>query len=170
MRVRLSPAACLVAFLAVLAGGALPGCGGTRPDARFGQRASGADDGRETVLLAAPADSAGYLVFPAVVDSVAVRAERAVLAPGEATAVEVLVKGALPDACAEMASARQSRAGQYVTVTLSMRTPRDRVCAAVARPYRFYLPLEGPYDAGSYVLTLNGTPHPFQIRERAARE
>ena len=148
----------------------MPGCSGTRPEARFGQRMGDADDGRETVLLAAPADSAGFLVFPAVIDSVAVRAERAVLVPGETTAVEVLVKGALPDACAEMARATQSRLGNYVTVTLDMRTPRDQVCAAVVRPYRFYLPLDGLYDAGSYVLTLNGAPHPFQIRERAGRE
>ncbi len=167
MRLRPASAAFLVALLA---GSASSGCGGTRPEARFGQRAGDTDDGRETVLLAAPADSAGFLVFPAIIDSVAVRPERAVLAPGEATAVEVLVKGALPDACAEMASATQSRLGHYVTITLDMRTPRDQVCAAVARPYRFYLPLDGTYDAGSYVLTLNGAVHPFQIRERAGRE
>lgn len=160
----------LTALALGAAGCGLLGGGTPNPEARFGHRPDAAvtDDGRETVLIAPAADSAAYLAFPAFVDSVAVRAERPVLAPGETTPVEVLVKGALPDACAELAGVRQSRSGAYVTVTLDMRTPRGRVCAAVARPYRFYLPLDGTFDAGSYVLTLNGAAHPFQIRQRAA--
>ena len=161
----------LLALTFAVAGCGLVGGGSRREGARFGDRPGRTSDGgRETVLIAAPADSAGFLVFPAVVDSVAVRPEFAVLAPGDSTAVEVLVKGALPDACAELSRVEQTRRLQSVTVALDMRLPRERVCAAVVRPYRFYLPLEGHYAAGSYVLTLNGTAHPFQIRERAARE
>lgn len=157
------------------ASGVLAGCGllGGRAappaDARFGHRhAARADADRETLLIAVPADSASFLVFPAVVDSVLVRPERAVLPPGDSTAVEVLVKGALPDTCAELARVTQTRTGRYVSVSLAMRTPRGRVCAAVARPYRFYLPLDGHFAPGNYVLRLNGAAHPFQIRERAA--
>ena len=98
------------------------------------------------------------------------RPEQAQLAPGDSTAVEILVKGALPDACAELSAVTQVRRARYITVTLDMRTPAGRVCAAVARPYRFYLPLDGRFATGSYVLTLNGAVHPFQIRERAAAE
>jgi hypothetical protein len=31
------------------------------------------------------------------------------------------------------------------------------------RPYRFYLPLEGTYDAGPYTLKLNDQVHPFVV-------
>lgn len=160
----------LLALALGAAGCGLLGGGSPASEARFGHRpaASVTDDGRETVLIAPPDASTAFLVFPAPVDSVSVRAEQPVVDAGAATAVEVLVKGALPDACAELSDVRQSRSGAYVTVDLDMRTPRGRVCAAVARPYRFYLPLDGTFDAGSYVLTLNGATHPFQIRQRAA--
>lgn len=153
----------------------LAGCGGSaaaeRSDERFGHRFRGtAPDGRETVLITPPADSVRYLLYPAVVDSAAVRPERAVLGAGESTTVEVLVKGALPDACAQLDAIQQRRAGHYVTVTLQMRQPRERVCAAVVRPFRFYMSLVGEYPSGSYVLTLNGVVVPFQVRQRTVEE
>ncbi len=157
------------AVLAVAAGG----CTGARtpdPDARFGTRYPvRADADRETLLIAVPRDSTDFLVFPAVTDSVSVRAETPVVPAGDSTAVEVLVKGALPDACAELSRVAQRREGQYVRVELDMRTPRRQVCAAVVRPYRFYLPLDGHFVPGSYVLTLNGRAVPFQIREAVGR-
>lgn len=147
--------------LAACAGSGASGEEPTRD--RFGYRVGGVGlDGRETVLLAPITDSTRYLLFPAVVDSVAVRpAGRP--APGDAVAVEVLVKGSLPDACAELTDVEQSRQSHFVTVDLVMRQPREAVCAQVVRPFRFYLMLDGAYEAGSYTLTLNGTKHPFQI-------
>lgn len=152
------------------------GCSGSSAadraaDERFGHRFRGTTpDGRETVLITAPADSVRYLLYPAVVDSVSVRPERPLLVPGETTPIEVLVKGALPDACAQLDAIEQRRADRYVTVTLQMRQPRERVCAAVVRPFRFYMSLVGEYAPGSYVLTLNGTVVPFQVRQQAAEE
>ncbi|HEX8299475.1 MAG TPA: hypothetical protein VF594_09985, partial [Rubricoccaceae bacterium] len=73
--------------------------GGTRTtaDQRYGTRQDGwGPDGRETLLIAPPADSSGFFTYPAVVDSVAVRAATPGT-PGEAVGVEVLIKGALPD-------------------------------------------------------------------------
>ena len=147
--------------LAACAGGGASGDGAARDG--FGYRVGGvSSDGRETVLLAPVTDSTRYLLFPAVVDSVAVRpAGRP--APGDAVAVEVLVKGSLPDACAELTDVTQARASHYVTVDLVMRQPRETVCAQVVRPFRFYLMLDGAYEAGSYTLALNGTSYPFQI-------
>ena len=155
--------------LVLLAFGALAACSGssatndaTGPDRdRYGYRV-GSDDGRETMLIRPISDSTRYLVYPAVVDSIAVRhAGRP--APGDAGAVEVLIKGALPDACAELTEVTQSRQSHYVTVDLMMRQPRETVCAAVVRPFRFYLVLDGGYQAGSYTLTLNGKVVPFQV-------
>ena len=147
--------------LAACASGGASGTG--EADERFGYRIGGVGpDGRETMLLAPVTDSTRYLFFPAVVDSVAVRSAGRPL-PGDAVAVDVLVKGALPDACAQLAEVRQRREGHFVTVDLTMRQPRETVCAAVVRPFRFYVPLDGAFEAGSYSLRLNGRTVPFQI-------
>jgi len=145
--------------LAACSGGGSTATGPSRDG--FGYRV-GSDPSRETVLLQPISDSTRYLVFPAVVDSVAVRpAGRP--APGDGVAVEVLVKGALPDACAELTDLTQSRASHFSTVELLMRQPRETVCAAVVRPFRFYVMLDGAYQAGSYTLRLNGRTVPFQV-------
>ena len=158
--------------LLVAAAASIAACtGGTRAtaDGRFGHRADGwGPDGRETLLLGAPADSAGYFVYPAVVDSVAVRPAQQAVAAGEAVPVEVLVKGALPDACSELNAVTQQQTGHFVTLALTMRQPRGDVCAQVVRPYRFYVRLDSLFAAGSYTLTLNGRVTPFQIRETPA--
>ena len=44
-----------------------------------------------------------------------------------------------------------------------MRQPKETVCAAVVRPFRFYLVLDGAFEAGSYTLRFNGAPTPFQV-------
>ncbi|WP_420455510.1 hypothetical protein [Rubrivirga sp.] len=154
------------AFLVTLALVAA-GCGGSSATAdgpdrdRFGYRV-GSDPNRETMLLRPVSDSTRYLVYPAVVDSVAVRPAGRPL-PGDGVAVEVLVQGALPDACAELTDVTQARQSHFVTVDLLMRQPRETVCAAVVRPFRFYLMLDGAYPAGSYTLRLNGAAVPFQV-------
>ena len=128
---------------------------------RFGYRVL-SDEDRETVLLRPVTDSTQFLLYPAVVQGVTVRpAGRP--APGDGVAVEVLVEGALPDACAELSSVEQDRQLRFIDVTLWMRTPSEAVCAAVVRPFRFYLMLDGAFEAGSYTLRLNDTPYPFQV-------
>lgn len=143
---------------AVLLGLALGACAGA------GASDAPEDDGRETVLITAPGDSVRYLVYPAILDGVFVRPSQAAAAPGTEVPVEVLLKGTLPDACSELNAATQSRAGNFVEVELTMRTPRGAVCAQVIRPFRFYLLLEGGFEPGHYTLTLNGAAHPFRIR------
>src|SRR5690606_15047056 len=160
----------LFVLAAVVAAAALAGCSrsreAARPDDQYGHRYEGvAPDGRETVLLT-PADTAeAYLVMPAVLDSVAVRPAQREALPGEAVPVEVLIKGALPDACSVLDEAVQTRAMNLIDVTLTMRRPRGTVCAQVVRPFRFYLPLDGTFAPGSYTLKVNGAAYPFRIRE-----
>lgn len=135
------------------------------PDDQYGHRYEGvAPDGRETVLLTPPDSSETYLTTPAVLDSVAVRPARRAALPSEAVPVEVLLKGALPDACSELNAATQARAAHLINVTLTMRRPSGAVCAQVVRPFRFYLPLEGDFPPGAYTLTVNGAAYPFRIR------
>lgn len=155
-------AACLL-FLQV-ASGCSAGLGSGGPESRYGHRVRGiGPNGRETMLLRPAADSVGYLSFPAAIDSVAVRPGRRALAPGETASVDVLIKGALPDACSELDAVEQRRTGRQINMSLIMRQPRDQVCAQVVRPYRFYSVLPGLFEAGSYTLTLNGKVYPFQI-------
>ena len=49
-------------------------------------------------------------------------------------------------------------------ITLDTRRPRGALCAAVMRPYRFYLTLEGTYAAGPWTLKLNGAAYPFEVK------
>ena len=163
---RLAPALAVLTLAASLA--ACAGGGAKTGDARYGDRArtdtdAWAEDGRETLLIGPPADSSRFFVYPAVVDSVAVRPAQRSAAPGVAVAVDVLVKGALPDACSELNAVTQTRTGHFVALTLTMRQPRGAVCAQVVRPYRFYVSLDDALPAGSYTLTLNGRVTPFQI-------
>lgn len=146
--------------LAACAGGGAAGESAPPPE-RFGYRVA-SDSTRETVTLA-PADSVTrYLLLPAALDNVEVRpAGRP--APGDAVAVEVVVEGAFPGLCDELAGVEQERAGNFVTVTVTTRQPREYVCTAVTRPFRFYLVLDGAFEAGSYTLFLNGASYPFQV-------
>lgn len=161
----------LFCLLAALLG---TGCLGAReteeqpPDERFGHRyTDDGPEGRDTIVIAPPDSVQRYFVYPAVYDSVYVRpAPFGAPALGEApeTQVEVLVKGAFPDACAVLHDVEQARFGNLIDVTLAMRKPEGAVCAAVRRPYRFYLLLDGVYEPGHYTLTLNGIVHPFEVR------
>jgi len=156
--------------LALLAAGLLAGCAHTAkapldPDEQFGHRVEGeSPDGRRTVVIQPPDSARTYRFYPATVQTVTVR-PAPMEKPGDerGVSVEILVKGALPDACTELHDVDQERTGNIIRVNLQMRRPASAVCASVLRPYRFYLELDGLYAAGSYTLILNDRPWPFQI-------
>ena len=137
------------------------------PDERFGHRFDSASpDQRETTTITPPDTSRAYFYYPAVYDTLHIRPgpfNPDIAASTQRVPVEVLVKGAFPDTCSELDAVEQQRMGHLIDVTLQMRKPRGSVCAAVERPYRFYLMLEGTYEPGAYTLTLNGTPRPFSV-------
>lgn len=147
------------------------GCAGLRktekpPDDRFGHRFEGkASDGRETIVIQTPEEAVEYVYFAAPHDTVHVR-QSGVAAEG--AEVEVLIKGAFPDACTELHSVSQERSGHILNVDLQMRRRRGVLCASVVRPYRFYLVLDGLYEQGHYTLKINGIAHAFVVANRAA--
>ncbi len=152
----------------------LPACAALQPNVgpeeRYGHRVKGEDsEGRQTIAVTAPQEDTEYRMFDATFETVTIR-------PAAATPetrlsgvpVEVLIKGAFPDACTELHEVTQQRAGNLVLVTLTMRRPQGSVCARVLRPYRFYLDLDGGFVTGSYSLRLNDTAHPFEVSVRPA--
>ncbi len=161
-----------MAGVVVLAGLAA-GCTGSRsaeevpPDQQFGHRYDAeAPDGRQTITIA-PADSAvDYFYYPATFDSVNVRPalfDLTLPVEGQQVEVEVLVKGAFPDACMELHAITQERTGNIINAKLEMRRPQGSICASVRRPYRFYVMLQGRYGVGNYTLKLNDIAIPFQV-------
>lgn len=161
-----------VLLLLGMLAGAVGACSGSEaarkpPDERFGHRFENTAPGeRETITIAPPDTAQAYFYYPAVYDTLHIRPgpfSPDASAATQAVPVEVLVKGALPNTCAELGDVEQERVGHLVFVALQMRKPRGAVCAAVKRPYRFYLTLPGTYRPGAYTLTLNDEPHPFVV-------
>lgn len=136
------------------------------PDDQFGHRVEGeTPDGRRTIVIDPETSDREYRFFPATFQSINVRPASVRSASDQSgVSVEILVKGAFPDACTELHDVEQERAGNIIRVALRVRRPAGAVCASVLRPYRFYLELEGSYAVGAYSLFLNGKSHPFEIR------
>lgn len=148
---------------------ALAACSGMRrdtpPEERFGVRPDSLDDGSERLEVTPPDSARDYFYAPAILESIVVRPAPFPDADTlETVPVEVLIKGALPDACTELHRVTQERIARLVRVELTMRRPRGAVCATVVRPYRFYLLLDDRYAPGAYSLTVNGTAKPFEIQ------
>ena len=144
-------------------------CGTLSPagteESKFGHRTALGLDGRTTIVLTAAEEGVEYRFFAATYESAAIRPD--ILnqtARGTDVAVEVLIKGAFPDSCAQLHDVVQQRAGNLVLVTLTMRRPQGAICASVMRPYRFYLTLNGSFSPGPYSLKLDDVSHPFVVR------
>lgn len=163
------PVFALRMMLVLLAGWVFTACGSIRTperplDEKFGHRYEGrATDGRETIVVTSRDENVEYVYYPAAYDTVHIRQAAPASPMDEATRVEVLIKGAFPDACTELHSVAQERAEHILTVTLEMRRPRGVLCASVVRPYRFYVELEGLYEPGHYSLRINNASHPFVV-------
>lgn len=135
--------------------------GASDPADEFGRRAEAENDARETLLIAPPDSAQEFFVYPAFASEVVVRS-----GPPEAgrRPVEVLIKGALPDACTELHDIAQETRGHLITMTFETRRPKGAVCAQVVRPYRFYYTLDEPLAPGDYTLKLNDGVHPFTVQ------
>lgn len=141
------------------------GCVSPRPP--VGSSHTAQEDKRETMILSPPDSTVEYFYYPAPFDTVLIRPEpfdtsRAI--EDQQVRVEVLVKGALPDACTELHEVEQERYARLIDVSIIMRRPRKQVCLSVVRPYRFYIWLKGRYAPGHYTLRINERVIPFTIR------
>lgn len=137
----------------------------TEPEDEFGHRFEGdSGDGRSTIVITPEDEARTYRYFPATYESVKARvAPVTALNESEGVPVELLIKGAFPDACTVLHDVVQERTGHIITIELTMRRPQGAVCATVMRPYRFYLALDGLYSLGSYTIKMNDRAHPFMV-------
>ena len=149
-----------LAVLALLCAGCAGSGGAAEPGTEFGQREE-AEEGRETLLITPPDSAQEFFYYPAYTSEVVVRAGDV---GGGRRPVELLIKGALPDACTELHDIAQERKGNLIEVTFETRRPKGGVCAQVVRPYRFYYTLAEPLAPGDYTLKLNDSVHPFTVQ------
>ncbi len=147
--------------------GLLAACSASRtappPEERFGAQPDSLSDGSERIDISEADSARAYFYAPAILETIVVRPAPAGGDSSRAVPVEVLIKGALPDACAELHRVTQQRTVRLVDIQLTMRRPQGAVCATVVRPYRFYVLLDGVYEPGPYTLTVNGVVKPFEI-------
>lgn len=143
---------------------ALVACAGPReaadPALAFGHRA---EDPDRPVLAPEPPgpDEPDFFVYPAVVTAVQPRTGPTL--PDGRRPVELVLEGALPDACFTLHDAREERFGHHLHVTLEVRRPKGALCPTVVRPFRVYLPLAEPLPVGPYMLRVNGAARPFEV-------
>ena len=161
----------LIAIAVMAASGCVGLQGAQIPaDERFGHRYDNPSAaGRQTIVLAPQDTTTTYFYYPAPFDTVHVRPApfREGSDPAQQQVpVEVLVKGAFPDACSELDDLEIHRAAHIIEAKLTIRRPRGAVCAAVVRPYRFYFMLDGEYGPGHYTMKLNDEIVPFQATVR----
>lgn len=161
-----------VLLLALLLGtGGCAGSGESQkpPDERYGHRYADGEgpEGRATLAVTPPTDGASYFTYPVPIGSVTVRAAATDSLPTDSAGrvpVDVLVKGALPNACMAMHEAAQEQSGHLIRARLSVRQSQGAVCRRLRRPYRFYLSL-GPLAPGDYSLLLNGDFYAFTVND-----
>lgn len=126
----------------------------------FGHRIEGETEGRQTIVITPVSNADDYDVSSAPFESIDVRIGDQ---DTDGAAVELLIKGSLPDACSELHGVNQTQTGDEIVVQLQSRRPTGALCATVLRPYRFYLGLEGTFAPGRYTLDLNGRRQQFSV-------
>jgi len=76
--------------------------------------------------------------------------------------VSIIANGFLRDGCSSLGDVSQSRAGNVVTVTITV-ARRGEVCTAVAPPVSHPVVLDGLFAPGDYVVRVNDTEKRFRI-------
>ena len=155
----------IVLVLALGVAGCAGSGGADEPDRQFGQRPD--NDDSETLLITPPDSTGEFFYYPAYASEVIIRSGPAAdgLRP-----VELLIKGALPDACTELHDIRETQKTHLIELTFETRRPKGAVCAQVVRPFRFYYILGEPLAPGDYTLKLNDAVHPFTVQPLPEQE
>ena len=76
--------------------------------------------------------------------------------------VVLRVDGEVPNACTEIDQVAQARSGNQITVTITTKRTAE-VCAQVIRSILRDVLREGPFEAGAYVVRVNGVERRFTV-------
>lgn len=77
--------------------------------------------------------------------------------------VSAAVSGYLRDGCESLGETTQSRSGNTITVTIATKRDTERSCIQVISPVSQNVRLEGAFEAGTYVVRVNGVEQTFRV-------
>ncbi len=111
-----------------------------------------------TVTPTATPATGGVPIGPLQVDAVEV-----VVLESDPPQVQAVVRATLPNPCATVGPASQTREGTTITVALDVLIDPDAFCADVLQPVEQVIPLGGDFPPGSYTVTVNGVSATFTV-------
>ena len=91
-----------------------------------------------------------------------VRRVSVLIAESQPVQVTVEVIGYLPDGCTTRHETHQSREGNTVTIQMTMKRSKDRICTKVVTDIREQIYI-GTFARGDYVLIVNGVKKKFRV-------
>ena len=106
----------------------------------------------------ASGDQGELLIEPAEVETMTVQ-----VLESFPVQVQVQVQGYLGDGCTELGEIAQQRSGNTIEVTILTQRPVDAMCTMELKGFDEVITLEGPFDAGSYMVIVNGVEGTFQV-------
>ena len=111
-----------------------------------------------TAAPTVPPVASGVPVGPLQVDGVEV-----LVLESDPPQVQAVVQATLPNPCATVGPATQTREGTTITVALEVLIDPDVFCADVLQPIEHVVPLGGDFPPGSYTVTVNGVSTTFTV-------
>jgi hypothetical protein len=131
------------------------------PDTVFGHRFEREDPEGRRVMETTPPPDEEYFTYAAPITDLRIRTGP--ITPDASRPVELIIEGALPDACTNLHAISEERRGHLIDVRFQIRRPKGALCAQVIRPFRFYHAFAEPLPVGPYTLRVNGQVHPFEV-------
>ena len=110
------------------------------------------------VLMAAACSVGGPTTLPMQIEAVQVRVAEST--PPQVTAS---VRGIIPDACSSFGSVHQQRDGNAIRLTITVRRLDEMACAPRIEIFARDVPLDGPFPAGVYSVSVNGFVTAFVV-------
>ena len=97
-----------------------------------------------------------------IITDMPVRKVSVLIAESQPVQVTVEVIGYLPDGCTTRHETHQSREGNTVTIQMTMKRSKDRICTKVVTDVREQIYI-GTFAPGDYHLIVNGVKKKFRV-------
>ena len=97
-----------------------------------------------------------------IITDMPVRKVSVLIAESQPVQVTVEVIGYLPDGCTTRHETHQSREGNTVTIQMTMKRSKDRICTKVVTDVREQIYI-GTFAPGDYLVIVNGAKKKFRV-------